>query len=131
MSFSYNENLVMGTCVEAMEVLHSIDKEEILRTIQLVAKEEVTTERLHKEFVDNFKGFKVNPGVTGEYIKNYFAIGLEGVQKVLENLSKQHTLLTVHTNGILFEDVFSYIDEMLDEVDFDNLFHQERLALVQ
>jgi hypothetical protein len=129
MSFSYNENLNLGTCQEAVQLLKSMNKQEILSTIQQVAKQEVTHERLHKEFIEDFDGFQNDGQITGEHIKNYFAIGLEGVQKVLTELSHNHPLLNHSSQTVLYEDVFSFIDALLDEVDFELLFQQELLGL--
>lgn len=132
MEFSFNEGLILQDNSVALNILSNMNKSLILQVIKEVAKKEVTLEGLKQEFIEELEKYPVDKTVTGEHIKSYFVIVLNGVSKILESLASENKCLApYYKEGELYENVFSYIDELVDEVDFEDLFKEELLILNQ
>lgn len=131
MSFSYNEELCLEANPMAENALMKIQKETIIENIQNVALELITLKGLKKEFHQKFEVYHHSFEVTGEYIKNYFVIVLNGIQKAWKKLACEQATLHPYKEEPLYENVFGYIDLLIDEINFDELFESQLHALNQ
>lgn len=121
MSFSYNKDLILEHNERIESLISTIQESEILSLMRDVIKRSITKEDLFIEFRQSNSLSEV----TGEHIKNYFAIVLNGVQKVWNVMTA--TIQSLHpfrTEGF-YENIYTYLDELLDKCSFEDLFQDE------
>jgi hypothetical protein len=125
MSFSYNETLVLESNMVIEGLLSKLDSHAIVETIKNVALETVTL----PELMEEFKGINTLSKIEGEHIKNYFVIAMNGIQLLWSKLVKEQESLVSCQNEPLYENVFTYFDLLVDEINFETLFQKELLSL--
>lgn len=127
MSFSYNEALVLESNTVIENLLSRLDTKEIIDTIKHIALDKVTLPDLQKEFTGIDNSSKIN----GEHIKNYFVIALNGIEILWGKLVKEQEILVSCQDEPLYENVFTYFDDLIEEINFDTLFQKELVSLNQ
>lgn len=129
MSFSYNENLSKEENARINEDLASLSKESIVAYIQDTARKLMTETVLFQEFKHSFDGFDYSFKVEDEHLKNFFIIGLNGIQKVWERLVCPNHGVLPYPLEPLQESVFTYLESLTDGLEFGELFKKELTAL--
>ncbi len=119
--FVYNENLVQERNDELMTLVSTIGEDAIKRTVLDVMKDEITIEGLKAEFSTSMPNINWGKPVSGENIKNYFAITINGTNKVWDKITSKFFKKAYP----LYENVLEYLDEVLDALDFDELYKNE------
>ncbi|PLS19631.1 hypothetical protein CVD28_04225 [Bacillus sp. M6-12] len=125
MSFSYNEELVFESNSVVENLVAQIDKARIIDTIKAMALQNISVNKLKEEF----EGICPFSEINGEYIKNYFVIGCNGIQLLWNKMKSEEALLQSCQSEPLYENVFTYFDCLVDEINFDSLFVKELLLL--
>lgn len=123
--FEYNHDLIFEDNMELMGKLKTIPEEEIKNTILEVAQKEITTDGLIDEFITTFKGFKRIKKITGDNIRCFFAITLNGTSKIWNTILNKYSDIFNKKSYPLYENILEYIDEMLDEINFDEIYKKE------
>ncbi|MDF2879560.1 MAG: hypothetical protein K0R54_117 [Clostridiaceae bacterium] len=124
MSFAYNKNLILEENEELLELVKSIPTQNIITTIIRTLNDEVSIDNLKEEFVEQFKRYSIPRVVTGENIKCFFTITLDGMSKVWENIISDNYEV-FESEYPLYENVLEFIDKTIDEIDFDEIFKAE------
>lgn len=129
MSFSYNKNLTKETNPDIATALQALKEESILSYIEETARKLITKTALFNEFKTSFEGYDYSFKVEAEHIKNFFIIGLNGVEKVWEYLTCPNQGLLPYQSRPLYENVFTYLESLMDGMDFEELFKAELMEL--
>jgi hypothetical protein len=125
MSFSFNESMVMESNGLIESVLGQINQKNIIEAIKVTARQLVTIKDLESEFHTSFARHNVLIEVEGEHIKNHFVVVLNGLERVWQSLLKTQESLNMYVSESFYENVFTYLDTLVDEVDFGVLFQDE------
>lgn len=125
----YNNDLVLKNNKENLSKIKSIPQNELLDLIVDIVSKEVTMAKLRQEFIINFDGFVRVKAITGENIKCFFGVSLNGTSKIWKQVLKKYPDVFANPKCPLYENVLDYIDEMLDEINFDTLFQKELVQL--
>lgn len=125
----YNKDLILKNNVELFSKLKNIPQNELQNIINEVILREVSLSKLKQEFITNFDGFVRVKAITGENIKCFFSISLNGTSKIWKEILKRYPNIFSNQKCPLYENVLEYIDKMLDKINFDELFKQELTQL--
>ena len=129
MSFSYNETLTEEINHDIAMALQSLKEESIMAYIQETARKLMTENALFNEFKSSFEGYDYSFEVEDEHIKNFFIIGLNGIEKVWECLTCPKQGILPYQSKPLYENIFTYLETLTDSIDFGELFKKELAEL--
>lgn len=125
MIIEYNRDLVLGENKELLNKLMLIPQEVIIENIKEISKRVVSIEDLKTELIDELMSVKASLDISGENIKCYFAINKNGTNVIWESIVSDHKDIFGSEKLPLYENVLEYIEEIIDEVDFNDLFEEE------
>lgn len=125
MMINYNENLIFENNEGLMEKVQLISKHSIVDTIKSLSKSVVSIDVLREEMYEQLKMINAPLEITGENIKCFFAINKNGTNEIWNNLLSQNKGIFNEKTYPLYENILEYIDDMLDTIDFDDLFEAE------
>lgn len=128
MNFTYNENLVFGNNPKTVTALKQISETTVLHTMGELLQAEASLDKLKAEFNTQWRELYCQ-AITGENIKCYFVIVLNGLRKTWEKLTTQFPLMFSDCNISFSEEILEYLDELLDRIDFDEMFRGELRCL--
>lgn len=131
MSFSYNVDLVEECNSNIESVLRKIEEPVLDKYILETIHSHITQKSLEDEFKKPWESISLSFAVDGEHIRNHFLIGLDGFQKIWQQLVVKEPSLLVYQNEPLYENVMEIIEERVDGMNFDVLFQKEIKILNQ
>lgn len=129
MSFSYNEMLTEETNHDIEQALQSLKAECIRSYIEETVRKLVSKNALVNEFKTSFEDYDYAFEVEAEHIKNFFIIGLNGIEKVWESLTCPKQGILPYQSKPLYENIFTYLETLTDSIDFGILFEKELIEL--
>jgi len=125
MSFEYNRELILTDNPALLEALKTIPVAEIRGIVKQTAKDKLLLEKCKEELVNKFKGFRISQRIDGEQLKCYFAVTENGIGDSWIKILDKHKSHFDNKTYPLYENVFDYLDEILDSLDFDVLYKEE------
>lgn len=125
MEFSYNQNVKRIKNKDIETALRTIKPQTITEYIKQVALKIMPKDVLVEEFKTAFTDYDYAYTLEGEHIKNFFIIGLNGIDQVWKSLTSPIDGILPYQARPLYENVFDYLEELTDKVDFDDLFRKE------
>lgn len=125
MIMEYNRDLILSNNDELLNKLMLIPQDIIAEIVKEVSKRVVSFADLKAELIDELMNVKASLDIDGENIKCFFAINKNGTNIIWESIVNKHSDIFGVERLPLYENVLEYIDEVIDSVDFNDLFQEE------